>query len=80
MSAPVPSIRIPGVIRKSGESQLQIDNFKAEKFAQQYALFVEKCMRIDFFRHGSDEMLIGRAGYLSGALALQQKLNKKVVM
>jgi hypothetical protein len=37
-------------------------------------------MRIDFFRHGSDEMLIGRAGYLSGALALQQKLNKKVVM
>ena len=28
MSAPVPSIRILGVIRKSGESQLQIDNFK----------------------------------------------------
>jgi hypothetical protein len=28
VSAPVPSIRIPGVIRKSGESQLQIDNFK----------------------------------------------------
>ena len=28
MSAPVPSIRIPCVIRKSGESQLQIDNFK----------------------------------------------------
>lgn len=53
---------------------------RSEKFAQQYALFVEKCMRIDFFRHGSDEMLIGRAGYLSGALALQQKLNKKVVM
>jgi hypothetical protein len=28
VSASVPSIRIPGVIRKSGESQLQIDNFK----------------------------------------------------
>ena len=30
MSAPVPSIRIPGVIRKSGESdlELQIDHFK----------------------------------------------------
>jgi hypothetical protein len=28
VSAPVPSIRILGVIRKSGESQLQIDNFK----------------------------------------------------
>jgi hypothetical protein len=28
MGIPVPSIRIPGVIRKSGESQLQIDNFK----------------------------------------------------
>jgi hypothetical protein len=38
---------------------------RSEKFAQQYALFVEKCMKIDFFKHGSDEMLIGRAGYLS---------------
>jgi hypothetical protein len=28
VSAPVQSMRIPGVIRKSGESQLQIDNFK----------------------------------------------------
>lgn len=52
---------------------------RSAKFATQYAALAEKCMKIDFFKHGSDEMLIGRAGYLAGTLTLQQKLQKKVL-
>ncbi|CAG2202342.1 LanC-like protein 3 homolog,LanC-like protein 3 [Mytilus edulis] len=52
---------------------------RVDQFGEMYAAAAEKCMKIDFFKHGSDEMLIGRAGYLSGALALQQKLGKKVL-
>ena len=37
------------------------------------------CLPINFFRAGSDELFVGRAGYLCGALLLNCKLGRQVV-
>lgn len=51
---------------------------RCDKYVEQYGAEAVRCMKIDFFKHGSDEMLIGRAGYLCGLLSLQQNLGRKV--
>jgi len=40
---------------------------------------VEVCKPVDFLGCGGDELLVGRAGYLCGALWLQQKLGQMPV-
>ncbi|XP_033741341.1 lanC-like protein 3 [Pecten maximus] len=52
---------------------------KSKKIAEKFANFADHARPISFYPYGSDELLVGRAGYLSGALALQQKLCYKVV-
>lgn len=41
---------------------------------QRFNAAANVCKPLDFFRHGADELFVGRAGYLCGALWLQQKL------
>ncbi|KAK3097673.1 hypothetical protein FSP39_011995 [Pinctada imbricata] len=54
------------------------DDENSDAYLKQYASLAQACKKIDFFRNGSDELLVGRAGYLSGILTLQQKLGKEV--
>ena len=45
-------------------------------------LFVSQkniCLPINFLSCGSDEMLVGRAGYLSGALWINQEIGSPVL-
>lgn len=60
-------------------SHAEKNKSRCKKYVEQYVAASAKCMKIDFFKHGSDEMLIGRAGYLSGVLSLQQNLGEKVI-
>lgn len=54
------------------------DEQSCEKLCKEYEQLSEYCTPI-IFRNGSDELFVGRAGYLCGAMNLQQKLGKKVV-
>lgn len=53
---------------------------KSQKLAEHFVKLADHAKKMNFYPHGSDEVLVGRAGYLSGALTLQQKLGYKVVM
>lgn len=59
--------------------QLIGDTKTANKYEAKYAAIGEKCLPIDFLRCGSDELFVGRAGYLCGAMNLHKKLGRKVV-
>lgn len=48
------------------------------KYLQKYEAIADVCMPIDFLRCGSDELFVGRAGYLCGAVNLNHKLGKQV--
>jgi len=37
------------------------------------------CRPLHFFRPGSDELFVGRAGYLCGSLLLNKKIGRTVV-
>lgn len=39
-----------------------------------YVIAAAVCKSVDFLKGGADEFFVGRAGYLAGALYLQQKL------
>ena len=54
------------------------DTKTANKYEAKYAAIGEKCLPIDFLRCGSDELFVGRAGYLCGAMNLHKKLGRKV--
>lgn len=55
------------------------DRKSFDQYCAKYAQLAEKCTKIDFFgRKGSDELFVGRAGYLCGILMLQQKTGVKV--
>lgn len=50
-----------------------------KQYCAKYAQFAEECKKMDFCgKNGSDELFVGRAGYLCGVLALQQKTGHKV--
>nr|XP_022291129.1 lanC-like protein 3 [Crassostrea virginica] len=56
------------------------DGKSFDQYCAKYAQLAEKCTKIDFFgRNGSDELFVGRAGYLCGILMLQQKTGVKVI-
>ncbi|CAL8102070.1 unnamed protein product [Orchesella dallaii] len=46
---------------------------------QRFVAAANVCKPIDFFKAGGDELFVGRAGYLCGALWLQQKLGYQPV-
>ena len=50
----------------------------AEKFARKFADLSVICLPMKFLRCGSDELFVGRAGYLCGVVNLQKKLGKPV--
>ncbi|XP_031549930.1 lanC-like protein 3 [Actinia tenebrosa] len=53
-----------------------------EEKEQSYKKFLEMhniCKPVNFFPHGSDELLIGRSGYLCTVLELNRKLKPKIV-
>ncbi|XP_058058369.1 lanC-like protein 3 homolog [Anopheles bellator] len=43
-----------------------------------FATGIEVCKRLDFNKNGSDEVLFGRAGYLSGIYWLHQTIDRKL--
>ena len=58
--------------------QLAGDTSNSNKFAASYVKVGEKCLPIDFLRCGSDELFVGRAGYLCGAMNLNKRLGRQV--
>jgi len=44
-----------------------------------YGKLAEKCLQPRFLRCGSDELFVGRAGYLCGLLVLRNKLGVKII-
>ncbi|PRD21592.1 UNVERIFIED_CONTAM: LanC-like protein 3-like protein [Trichonephila clavipes] len=46
---------------------------------QQYISLADRCMDPDYLGNGSDELLVGRAGYLSGVLFVQKVFGPEVV-
>lgn len=54
--------------KESGHEDITEENIK------NYIEAGEVCKQPNFGKHGGDELFVGRAGYLCGALWLQQKL------
>jgi len=54
-------------------------NDQVKTCIEAYAALAEKCLQPRFLRCGSDELFVGRAGYLCGLLVLRQKLGEKVL-
>ncbi|KAL3883318.1 hypothetical protein ACJMK2_029593 [Sinanodonta woodiana] len=52
---------------------------RADMHVENYAAAAQHCRKINFFKNGSDELFVGRAGYLLGILNLHRKLGKKVL-
>ncbi|XP_041350633.1 lanC-like protein 3 [Gigantopelta aegis] len=61
------------ISKEQGNKQLM------EDFIAKYAQFYNECLNPNFYRHGSDELFVGRAGYLCGVFLLQKKLGVKVL-
>ena len=52
---------------------------ETEQCIQKFLEMGNICRPVNFFRHGSDELFVGRAGYLCGSLLLNKKLGRTVV-
>ncbi|CAG0880357.1 unnamed protein product [Cyprideis torosa] len=55
------------------------DSKKVDSRLARFAKGATKCLPIDFFRPGGDEMLVGRAGYLIGVKWLSVQLDREVI-
>ncbi|GLH07166.1 LanC-like protein 3 homolog [Gryllus bimaculatus] len=51
----------------------------AEKYLRKYIKAADNCMPVHYLRCGGDELLVGRAGYLSGALWLEKELGNGTI-
>lgn len=51
---------------------------ESKDFLKQYAAVAELLIPVNFLRCGSDELFVGRAGYLSGIIFLQKIFNRLV--
>lgn len=51
----------------------------AEKYLKKYIKAGDNCTPVHYLRCGGDELLVGRAGYLSGALWLEKELGKGTI-
>lgn len=45
---------------------------------QRFQAVAKECLKLKFLSCGSDELFVGRAGYISGVLALEKRLGVKV--
>ena len=52
----------------------------AEELNKRYVSLANVCQPIDFLPSGSDELFVGRAGYLCGALLLNRDNPNKVLI
>lgn len=57
----------------------QKDEKDVNDLIQRYIASSARCTKIDFLKNGSDEFLVGRAGFLFGALWLNCALKKTVI-
>lgn len=55
------------------------DKIKASEYAKRYAQGASNCKPLNFLASGGDELFVGRAGYLFGALWLNKQLDSQVV-
>jgi hypothetical protein len=53
-------------------------DFSADMYAKDYAQLSPILQKIDFLPKGSDELFVGRAGYLAGHLIVKKYLNIEV--
>lgn len=51
----------------------------SDGYVERYASLADDCLERDYLGCGSDEILVGRAGYLAGVLFLQKVLGKQVI-
>jgi len=51
----------------------------AENHAQKFAQIADTFLPLEVYSYGSDELLVGRAGYICGALWLNKQLSREVV-
>ena len=58
---------------KTGETE------KSKQYIDKFISLHSMCKPVDFLSCGGDELLVGRAGYLCGALYLQQELGESVI-
>nr|CAB3263378.1 lanC-like protein 3 [Phallusia mammillata] len=61
------------IYKQTGELQ------KSEEYLQAYRELASQCEVVDFLEHGSDELFVGRAGYLMGVLLLQRDLQTEIL-
>ncbi|KAH6928700.1 hypothetical protein HPB50_018751 [Hyalomma asiaticum] len=54
-------------------------NDDCDNFLARYAAVADICMPVKFLDCGSDEMFVGRAGYLTGLLYLRSRLGREVL-
>jgi len=58
----------------------QVGNDKmTEMYLQNFKKGLSVCKPIDFFKHGGDELFVGRTGYLYGVLWLEKILGRKII-
>ncbi|GIY88586.1 lanC-like protein 3 homolog [Caerostris extrusa] len=55
------------------------DDEEMQEYLNQYNALAEECIDRDYLGCGSDELLVGRAGYLCGVLFLEKVFGEKVV-
>lgn len=55
------------------------DGVRASDYAKRYAQGAANCKPIDFLSCGGDELFVGRAGYLFGALWLNKQFDSQIV-
>ena len=55
------------------------DTAKSEEYVKKFVSLHKMCKPVDFLACGGDELLVGRAGYLCGALYLQQELGENII-
>ncbi|XP_078618101.1 lanC-like protein 3 isoform X1 [Branchiostoma floridae x Branchiostoma japonicum] len=55
------------------------DKQKSTEFVQKFAELAPVCLPVNFLRCGSDELFVGRAGYLCGVIELRRRLGVQVL-
>lgn len=52
---------------------------RSEQYVAKYQSLATVCEDINFLENGSDELFVGRAGYLMGAILLKRELKREVI-
>eukprot|EP00794_Sanderia_malayensis_P000276 gene276-900_t len=52
---------------------------ECNEYLQEFIDMHKYCLPLNFFPHGSDELFVGRAGYLAGCLMIKQRFQTSVI-